>query len=102
MPLLARANRVELLSVDSTALKVNDGQGTALTRHLLRHGIKGTFKQTPSAGKIGETLLSYAADMNADLLVMGAYGHSRLREAVFGGTTHTLLKNTTIPVLMSR
>jgi nucleotide-binding universal stress UspA family protein len=102
LPLLARADRVELLSIDGKALGDSDGQGTALTRHLLRHGIQATFKRMPSAGGIGDTLLSHATDMNADLLIMGAYGHSRVREAVFGGTTRTLLGSMTIPVLMSR
>jgi nucleotide-binding universal stress UspA family protein len=102
LPLLARADRVELLSVGGKALKGCDGQGVAVTRHLARHGIDATFKHTTSAGDIGNTLLSHAADTGADLLVMGAYGHSRLREAVFGGTTRTLFESMTIPVLMSR
>ena len=50
---------------------------------------------------VGELLLSRAADFNADLIVMGAYGHSRLRELVLGGVTRTLLKTMTVPVLMS-
>ncbi|MFP3277684.1 MAG: universal stress protein, partial [Paraburkholderia sp.] len=50
---------------------------------------------------IGETLLSEAADLGADLLVMGAYGHPRWRELVMGGATRTVLKSMTVPVLMS-
>jgi nucleotide-binding universal stress UspA family protein len=52
-------------------------------------------------GDIGEALLSQAADLSADLLVMGAYGHSRLRETILGGVTRTVLQSMTIPVLMA-
>ncbi|MFI5015388.1 MAG: universal stress protein [Hyphomicrobiales bacterium] len=102
LPLLARADRVELVSVGAKALKGYDQRGAAVTRHLARHGIDATFKHTPSVGEIGSTLLSHAADIGADLLIMGAYGHSRWREAVFGGATRSLLQAMTIPVLMSR
>jgi nucleotide-binding universal stress UspA family protein len=102
LPLLARADHVELLSVDGKGLKDFHERGAAVTRHLARHGIDAVFKQTTSAGDIGSTILSYAADVGADFLVIGAYGHSRLREAVFGGTTRTLLESMTVPVLMSR
>ena len=76
--------------------------GTALKQHLARHGIDARFERTPTSGDIGKTLLSYAVEIDADLLVMGAYGHSRLREEIFGGTTKTIMGRTTIPVLMSR
>jgi len=52
-------------------------------------------------GDIGDALLSQAADLSADLLVMGAYGHSRLRETILGGVTRTVLHSMTIPVLMA-
>jgi nucleotide-binding universal stress UspA family protein len=48
-----------------------------------------------------DLLLNYAADVSADLLVIGGYGHSRLRELVLGGVTHELLRHITLPVLMS-
>jgi nucleotide-binding universal stress UspA family protein len=50
---------------------------------------------------VGDTILSRLADLGSDLLVMGAYGHSRLREVVLGGVTRTLLESMTVPVLMS-
>jgi len=53
------------------------------------------------SGDVGETLLSYAADAGADLLVMGGYGHSRLREIVLGGTTRTIMQSMTVPIFMS-
>jgi nucleotide-binding universal stress UspA family protein len=102
LPLLIRAERVEILSVDGQRLDDIYEHGRALTRHLARHGIDATFKRTTSAGDVGNTILSHAADIEADFLVMGAYGHSKLREAIFGGTTRTLLESMTIPVLMSR
>ena len=102
LPLLAQAGRIELLSLDAKVLKGYDEQGTALTQHLSRHRIDATFRCIPCVNDIGNALLSHAADMGADLLVMGAYGHSRLRETVFGGATRTLLQSMTIPVLMSR
>ncbi|HSG95923.1 MAG TPA: universal stress protein, partial [Afifellaceae bacterium] len=50
---------------------------------------------------VGEDLLSRAADFSADLIVMGGYGHTRLRETVFGGATRTILEHMTVPVLMA-
>jgi nucleotide-binding universal stress UspA family protein len=102
LPILVRAERVEILSVDGRGIDDVHEHGRAVTRHLARHGIDATFKRTTSAGDIGNTILSHAADIGADFLVMGAYGHSKLREALFGGTTRTLLESMTIPVLMSR
>jgi nucleotide-binding universal stress UspA family protein len=102
LPLLVRAAQVEILNVDGKGLADIHEHGRVVTRHLARHGIDATFKQTTSAGDIGNTILSHAADIGANFLVMGAYGHSKLREALFGGTTRTLLESMTIPVLMSR
>lgn len=75
-----------------------------VVRALKAHGIEATAEEArcvESDAAIGETLLSRAADFNADLIVMGAYGHSRLRELVLGGVTRTLLATMTVPVLMS-
>jgi nucleotide-binding universal stress UspA family protein len=72
-----------------------------MVEHLARHGIQATSKALPPAGGIAETLLSYVADASSDLLVMGGYGHSRLRELILGGTTRTMLTSMTVPVLMS-
>jgi nucleotide-binding universal stress UspA family protein len=76
--------------------------GADISRHLARHGVKATIEQTVSADlSVGDALLSRAADLGADLLVMGAYGHSRMRELLLGGATRTLLRSMTLPVLMS-
>jgi nucleotide-binding universal stress UspA family protein len=69
---------------------------------LSRHGVEIETSHTVSREiGIGDELLSRAADLGADLLVMGAYGHSRVREYVFGGATRHILQHMTIPVLMS-
>ncbi len=75
-----------------------------VARALKAHGIESTVEEArcvDSDVAIGEMLLSRTADFGADLIVMGAYGHSRLRELVLGGVTRTLLKTMTVPVLMS-
>ena len=70
--------------------------------HLARHGVKVRVEHTVSTDvSDAEILLNYAADLSADLLVIGAYGHSRFREMVMGGVTRTLLRATTVPVLMA-
>jgi nucleotide-binding universal stress UspA family protein len=76
--------------------------GADIALHLARHGVKVTVEHRlapdlPDA----DLLLNHASDMSADLLVVGAYGHSRLREFVLGGVTRTLLRQMTVPVLMS-
>ena len=76
--------------------------GSELATTLARHGIKATSQTFPTGDLgTGDALLSHASDVGADLLVMGAYGHSRIREYVFGGATRTVLETMTLPVLMS-
>ena len=63
---------------------------------------QGYVKSTVSGGiGVGNALLSWAGDIGADLLVMGAYGHTRVRELLLGGATRTILNSMTVPVLMS-
>jgi nucleotide-binding universal stress UspA family protein len=104
LPLLAKAASVTIIAVSPGRREpAADEAGTAdLIDHLARHGISAKAERTVAAGKlIPDVLLSYAADLNADLLVAGGYGHSRLRERILGGITHTLLQHLTVPVLMS-
>jgi nucleotide-binding universal stress UspA family protein len=104
MPLLTAAEAVTVLTIDARETPQGHGAlpGADISRHLARHGVKAAAEQTVSADlSVGDVLLSRAADLGADLLVMGAYGHSRLREMVLGGVTRTLLRSMTIPVLMS-
>jgi len=105
LPLLARAKAVEVLVVDHERNRAGHGQepGADIARHLARHGAKVEVRRLSSGGKeVGRLLLSEAAAFRADLLVMGAYGHSHLREWMFGGVTRTVLYEADFPVLMSR
>lgn len=78
-------------------------QGADLAEALARHGVEPVIKSLPGRHTdAGAEILAECEEFGADLLVMGAYGHSRLREYVFGGTTETILNDATIPVLLSR
>ena len=101
MDILKRAGKVEVVTIAGRNLPNEELPGFNITRHLSRHGISATLKKLPAAEDIGATLLSHAADTGADFMVMGGYGHSRLREFVLGGTTRTILGSMTIPVFMS-
>jgi nucleotide-binding universal stress UspA family protein len=105
MPLLVKAAAVEVLVVDHQRPPKGHGQepGADIARHMARRGAKVEVRRLSSGGKdVGGLLLSQAAAFGADLLVMGAYGHSHLREWMFGGVTRTVLYEAGLPVLMSR
>jgi nucleotide-binding universal stress UspA family protein len=105
LPLLSRAEAVEVLIVDYQQQRRRHGQepGADIARHLARHGARVEVERLSSGGQdVGHLLLSQAATFGADLLVMGAYGQSKLREWVFGGVTRTVLYEAELPVLMSR
>jgi nucleotide-binding universal stress UspA family protein len=104
MPLLAAAEAVTVLAIDPREGPDGHGElpGADISLHLARHGVKAEIERTVSADlPVGDVLLSRAADLGADLLVMGAYGHSRARELLLGGATRSLLRSMTVPVLMS-
>jgi nucleotide-binding universal stress UspA family protein len=103
LPLLQMADRVEVVTVSGTNPRGSrHASADMMAQHLARHGIKADMKALAKGDvDIGSTLVSYAADVSADLIVMGAYGHSRLREIVLGGTTRTILYSMTVPVLMA-
>jgi nucleotide-binding universal stress UspA family protein len=104
MPLLIAAEAVTVLTIDPREGPQGHGElpGADISLHLARHGVKAQVERTVSADlPVGEVLLSRLADLGADLLVMGAYGHSRMRELLLGGATRSLLQSTTVPVLMS-
>ncbi len=102
MPLLERSGAVEVVIVTNERGKQDEISGADMGQHLARHGLKVDVKRM-AGGKIdvADALLSHAADSSADFMVMGGYGHSRLREFVLGGATRTILSSMTIPVLMS-
>jgi nucleotide-binding universal stress UspA family protein len=104
MPLLTSAELVTVLTIDPREGPHGHGEipGADIALHLARHGVKAEIERTVSAGlPVGEVLLSRAADLGADLIVMGAYGHSRAREMLLGGATRSVLRSMTVPVLMS-
>jgi nucleotide-binding universal stress UspA family protein len=102
IPLLARAASVTILEASPHKPATDDVTSAGITRHLARHGIKAETTRPVLAGSsTPDLLLNYAADVSADLLVVGGYGHSRLRELVLGGVTRELLRHMTLPVLMS-
>jgi len=102
LPMLQAAESVNLLTVDFEGDANSPASVEALAASLERHGVTCNIHHTASAGlDIGSVLLSRLADEGDDLLVMGGYGHSRLREFVFGGATRSILQQMTVPVLMS-
>jgi nucleotide-binding universal stress UspA family protein len=104
MPLLTSAELVTVMTIDPREGPHGHGElpGADIAVHLARHGVKAEVERTVSAGlPVGEVLLSRAADLGADLIVMGAYGHSRAREVLLGGATRSVLRSMTVPVLMS-
>jgi nucleotide-binding universal stress UspA family protein len=104
MPLLIEADVVTVLTIDAREGPDGHGElpGADIALHLARHGVKATVERTVSADiSAGDVLLSRAADLGADLLVIGAYGHSRVRELLLGGATRSILQSMTLPVLMS-
>ncbi|HET7911283.1 MAG TPA: universal stress protein [Pseudolabrys sp.] len=102
MPLLKKAKQVEIVIVSSKPARDDELPGADLGQHLARHGLNIGIKRITSPDTdVPSTILSYAADSSADMIVMGGYGHSRLREFVLGGVTRGLLESMTVPVLMS-
>ena len=100
LPLLARAEQVTLVAADVPAGRRPGLDGARA--YLERHGVAAQARNIPGADvDAGDVLLNAIADEGADLLVMGAYGHSRLRELVLGGVTRHVLRHMTAPVLMS-
>lgn len=99
LPWLRAARQVHVLSSTESRQRV---EGLDIERHLQLHGITATLHRTtqPSA-EAGDALLSFASDVDADLLVMGCYGRSRAREFLLGGATRTVLRTMTVPVLMA-
>ena len=104
LPLLKRAGHVHLVAFnpDESGAAHGAEPGADVGLFLARHGVKVTVSRHDSPDvDVGNQLLSRAFDLSADLIVMGAWGHSRLQELVLGGVTRTLLDSMTVPVLMA-
>jgi nucleotide-binding universal stress UspA family protein len=102
LPLLARGNNINVVTIATKEENNGEISGADIAHHLARHQLKVELKHiiTPDTD-VASTILSYAADTSADLIVMGGYGHSRLREFVLGGATRGILTSMTVPTLMS-
>jgi nucleotide-binding universal stress UspA family protein len=104
MPILTRAAAVRVVAVDAWDVALRDGEDPAadISRHLARHGVPVEAKVVPSVGKnVAEVMLAEASYVDADMLVLGGYGHSRTREWLVGGATRDLLSSATLPMLLS-
>jgi nucleotide-binding universal stress UspA family protein len=102
LPALKRARIVRVLALNpDRSGHHGESPGADLAVFLARHGVRVEVHSEPTVIDPGAALLSRAADFGSDLLVMGAYGHSRWRETLLGGTTRTVLESMTIPVLMA-
>jgi nucleotide-binding universal stress UspA family protein len=102
MPFLKRAKAVDVVIVASERPKSDEIAGADIGQHLARHGLSVEVKRiVATEDDVANTLLSHAADTAADFIVMGGYGHSRLREFILGGVTRGILASMTVPALMS-
>jgi nucleotide-binding universal stress UspA family protein len=105
LPLLLRsAQNVRVLTVSNAkaATRANDVPGAEIATTLARHGLNVEATVTADLGEgVGKTLLLRSTNNGGDLLVMGAYGHSRTREFILGGATRDVLRHMTVPVLMA-
>jgi nucleotide-binding universal stress UspA family protein len=104
LPVLKQAEYIELLSVDSAHLEVGENtvQGKDIQAYLTRHGIAaGHYIEPDKDISPGDAILARVSETDTDMIVMGAYGHSRLRETILGGATRKILKQMTVPVFIS-
>jgi nucleotide-binding universal stress UspA family protein len=102
MPFLTRAKAIDVVTIGAGKDKTGEIQGVDIAQHLARYGLNVELRRI-NAGDVdvANMILSDAADRDADLIVMGGYGHSRLREFVLGGATRGILSSMTVPTLMS-
>ena len=99
LPFLEKAETITILTVP---VGKRGSSGEALASYLGLHGLKATVESVDPQGKsAGRALLEHAQGRGVDLLVMGAWGHSRIREMILGGATREVLAQTTLPVLMA-
>ncbi len=101
LPVLAAAREVHVILVDPPAGSTVTADGM-LGQFLSRHGVKVEMQTLPKRGRrVSDILMGHARDVGAEMTVMGAYGHSRFREAILGGATRNMLEQAAVPVLMA-
>lgn len=102
IPALQQAKRVYVVTVMNEKEIDTRRSASELAKHLAHHGVEVVVDTVDAADRdIGTAIKAYCATRDADLLVMGAYGHSRVREFILGGATKSILSKPTLPVLMS-
>jgi nucleotide-binding universal stress UspA family protein len=102
MPFLARSKSIDIVTITRNEEPRDELPGVDIAQHLARHKLKVDFKRIVATDQdVAGIILSTAADLGSDMIVMGGYGHSRLREFVLGGATRGILAAMTVPVLMS-
>lgn len=102
LPLLPKAGQVRVLTVINEKADARPGLGDEAVRHLGVHGIDAVADDVDAAGrKVGQVFSDYVAEHQSDLLVMGAYGRSRVREFILGGATEHMLHDSKVPLLLS-
>lgn len=102
--MLDETTDVRVVIVDPLASEFDQGEepGSDIAAYLARHGANVTVELLPSAGRnVADVLIQHATDISADMIVAGAYGHSRLREFLFGGATRDLLASSGFPIFMA-
>lgn len=99
---LQRAQTITIVSVTDEKALPDQEPGSRLAEYLSRHDIHATVARVQSRGRpIAETLQEHAREIGAGMLVMGGFGHSRMRDFVLGGATNGILKNLRLPALLS-
>lgn len=102
LPILIRAKQVRILTIVNEKPSATAGLAAEAVRHLATHGVKAVVDEVDAKGRaIGPVLDRYLEDKAPDLFVMGAYGHSRLRELILGGATERMLQDPSVPVFLS-
>ena len=105
LDVLKSAEEVRLVLVDPEEGEEGHGEepGADAAVYLVRHGVRVGVDRLPASGRpVAEVLRRHAADMAADMIVMGAYGHSRLRQRILGGVTRSMIEEPPLPILMAR
>ncbi len=102
MPFLRKARATDIVTVNEDCATACEASAKVLQSHLARHDISADIhRRTASVSDIYNDILSLASDIETNLMVMGGYGHSRLREAILGGVTRGIFKTLTVPALIS-
>jgi len=102
LPLLSKARQVRVLTVTNEKAEARSGLGEEVVRHLKIHGVDAVADDVDAAGrKVGQVFSDYVVTHRSDLLVMGAYGRSRMREFILGGATEYMLQDPKVPLFLS-